>query len=109
MIERLDDGTASTVAKQVANDYGRQLGAEIGVAGDEGYGGAAMAVATSMMSKGLGASTVASENRIVARFCPMCATPQEEPEILKSLDQGIVQGLLESAAARPVTVEVHHS
>jgi predicted ArsR family transcriptional regulator len=99
VIERLDDGRATSIAEEVG---------EIGVADDEGYEVAAMAVATSMMSKGLGASTVASENRIVARFCPMCATPQEEPEILKSLDQGIVQGLLESAAARPVTVEVHH-
>lgn len=108
VIDRLDDGSASKVAEEVGHDYGRQLGAEIGVADDDGYEVAAMAVATSMMSKGLGASTVASENRIVARFCPMCATPQEEPEILKSLDQGIVRGLLESAAARPVSVEVHH-
>ncbi len=109
VIERLDDGTANTIAEQVGHDYGRQLGSEIGVPDDEGYEVAAMAVATSMMSSGLGASTVASENRIVARFCPMCATLDEEPEILRSLDAGIVQGLLESAAARPVTVEVHHA
>ena len=109
IIGRLDDGTANTVAEEVGHDYGRKLGAEIGVVDDEGYEVAAMAVATSMMSSGLGASTVASENRIVARFCPMSGTPREEPEILRSLDEGIVQGLLESAAARPVTVEVHHA
>jgi predicted ArsR family transcriptional regulator len=109
IIQRLDDGTASVVAAEVGHDYGRRLGAEIGVADDEGYEVAAMAVATSMMSRGLGSSTVASENRIVARFCPMNTTPEEEPEILRSLDEGIVQGLLESAAARPVTVEVHHA
>ncbi len=109
VIERLDDGTANAVAEKVGHDYGLRLGAEIGLPDDDGYEVAAMAVATSMMSEGLGASTVASENRIVARFCPMCATPEEEPEVLRHLDQGIVQGLLESAAARPVTVEVHHA
>ena len=103
IIGRLDDGTANAVAEEVGHDYGRKLGA------DDGYEVAAMAVAPSMMSSGLGASTVASENRIVARFCPMWGTPQEEPEILRSLDEGIVQGLLESAASRPVTVEVHHA
>ena len=67
-----------------------------------------MAVATSMMRQGLGASTVASENRIVARFCPLSGPFEDEPSILRSLDEGIVRGLLESAAARPVSVEVAH-
>jgi predicted ArsR family transcriptional regulator len=108
VIEQLDDGEANDVAFQVGHDYGVALGAEIGVPDDEGYEVAALAVATSMMGRGLGASTVASENRIVARFCPLSGDPADEPDVLCHLDQGIVRGLLESAAARPVTVELDY-
>ncbi|MCZ7533642.1 MAG: helix-turn-helix domain-containing protein [Acidimicrobiia bacterium] len=108
VIDRLDDGTAEEIASSVGHDYGVRLGAEIGVPDDEGYEVAAMAVATSMMRQGLGASTVASENRIVARFCPLSDPDADEPSVLRSLDEGIVRGLLESAAARPVVVELDH-
>ncbi len=73
---------------------------------DEEYEVAALAIATAMMGRGLGASTVASENRIVARFCPLSGDPADEPDILCQLDLGIVRGLLESAASRPVSVEL---
>ena len=59
-----------------------------------------------MMGKGLGASTVAGENRIVAQFCPLA--DDEPSEVIARLDHGIVQGLLESAAERPVEIEVAH-
>ena len=108
VIDQLDDGTARDIAHKVGHDYGLGLGAEIGVPEDEGYEVAAMAVATSMMGRGLGASTVASENRIVARFCPLGVADADEPSVLRSLDEGIVEGLLESAAARPVPVDVAH-
>ncbi|MEZ5175657.1 MAG: helix-turn-helix domain-containing protein [Acidimicrobiia bacterium] len=109
VIDRLDDGTAVDVATSVGRDYGLKLGAEIGVPDDEGYEVAAMAVASSMMGRGLGASTVASENRIVARFCPLGRSDDDEPKVLRALDEGIVRGLLASAAARPVEVEVEHA
>lgn len=108
VIDELDDGRAKAIAGRVGHDYGVSLGAEIGVPEDEGYELAAMAVATSMMGRGLGASTVASENRIVARFCPLGIADEAEPGVLQALDEGIVKGLLESAAARPVVVEVSH-
>jgi predicted hydrocarbon binding protein len=108
VIEQLDDGRAGDIAFKVGHDYGVGLGAEIGVPDDDGYEVAALAIATAMMGRGLGASTVASENRIVARFCPLNSEPSDEPDVLCHLDQGIVRGLLESAAARPVTVELDH-
>ncbi len=107
VINQIDDGRAGDIAFSVGHDYGVQLGTEIGDAEDEGYESAAMAVATAMMGKGLGASTIASENRIVARFCPLSSDPDDEPDVLCRLDHGIVQGLLESAAARPVTVDLN--
>lgn len=109
VVERLDDGTALDIAEQVGHDYGHSLGAEIGIPADEGYERAAMAVATAMMGRGLGASTVPGENRIVAHFCPLADDEDEVSEVVQRIDHGIIQGLLESAAERPVAIEVEHA
>lgn len=108
VIVELDDGRAGEVAHDVGKKYGRELGGEIGLPEDEGFEMAALAVARSMMGRGLGASTVPSENRIVAQFCPLCDTGTNSPEVVQQIDHGIVQGLLESAAERPVALEVAH-
>lgn len=108
IIDVLDDGRALTIAEQVGHDYGRRLGSEIGIPEDEGYETAAMAVASAMMSRGLGASTVPGENRIVAHFCPLADDGEEVSEVIQRIDHGIIQGLLESAAERPVAIEVEH-
>ncbi|MGI9667803.1 MAG: helix-turn-helix transcriptional regulator [Acidimicrobiia bacterium] len=107
VIDRLDSGQALDVAEQVGHDYGRKLGAEIGLPDEDGYEIAALAVARSMMGRGLGASTVPDENRIVAQFCPLC-DDSERSEVVRRLDHGIVQGLLETAAERPVAIELDH-
>jgi predicted ArsR family transcriptional regulator len=108
VIDELDDGRAAGVAHDVGRRYGRELGAEIGLPQDEGFEMAALAVARSMMGTGLGASTVPSENRIVAQFCPLCDTGTNQPDVVIQVDQGIVQGLLEAAAERPVALELGH-
>ncbi len=108
VIDELDDGRSLDVAEAVGHAYGLQLAGEIGLASEEGFEEAAMAVAQSMMGKGLGASTDPAENRIVAQFCPLCSTTATQPEVVSRIDHGIVQGLLESAAARPVPLDVAH-
>ncbi len=108
VVAELDDGRALDIAEAVGRDYGVELAGEIGLATDEGFEEAAMAVAQSMMGKGLGASTDPDQNRIVAQFCPLCTTVATQPEVVGRIDHGIVQGLLESAAARPVPLLVEH-
>lgn len=108
VIERLDDGRALDLAEEVGHEFGRSLGAEIGIADQEGYEVAAMAVATAMMGSGLGASTVPGENRIVAQFCPLRDESADGSEVIRRIDHGIVHGLLESAAERPVELGVPH-
>jgi predicted ArsR family transcriptional regulator len=108
VVERLDDGRALDIAEQVGHDYGLRLGTEIGLPDDEGYEIAALAVARAMMGKGLGASTIPDENRIVAQFCPLADDDDDQSVVIARLDHGIVQGLLESAAERPVEIEVGH-
>ncbi len=109
VIAQLDDGSALEIAEAVGRDYGLELAGEIGIPSDEGFEEAAMAVAQAMMGQGLGASTDPTENRIVAQFCPLCTTGAGQPEIVGRVDHGIVQGLLESAAARPVPLDLTHT
>lgn len=109
VIAQLDDGNALEIAEAVGREYGIELAGEIGLATDEGFEGAAMAVAQAMMGNGLGASTDPAENRIVAQFCPLCTTVASQPEVVGRIDHGIVQGLLESAAARPVPLDLSHA
>jgi len=108
VISQLDDGRADDIALDVGRDYGRRLGAEIGLPDEDGFEEAALALATSMMGRGLGASTVASENRIIAHFCPLCQTGKDQPSVVQRIDEGIVQGLLECAARRPVALVLGH-
>jgi predicted ArsR family transcriptional regulator len=108
VIDELDDGRSADVAHDVGRRYGKELGAEIGLPHDEGFEMAALAVARSMMGTGLGASTVPSENRIIAQFCPLCDTGKNQPDVVRQIDHGIVQGLLEAAAERPVALELGH-
>lgn len=108
VISQLDNGKALEIAEEVGYEYGVELAGEIGIADEEGFEEAAMAVAQAVMGRGLGASTDPAENRIVAQFCPLCATGDTQPEIVSRVDHGIVQGLLGSAAARPVPLEVAH-
>ena len=108
VVAELDDGRALDIAESVGRDYGVSLAGEIGLATDEGFEEAAMAVAQAMMGKGLGASTDPDQNRIVAQFCPLCTTVATQPEVVGRIDHGIVQGRLERAAARPVPLLVEH-
>jgi predicted ArsR family transcriptional regulator len=108
VVAALDDGRALEIAESVGHDYGVELAGEIGLATDEGFEEAAMAVAQAMMGKGLGSSTDPDQNRVVAQFCPLCTTVATQPEVVGRIDHGIVQGLLESAAARPVPLLVEH-
>lgn len=108
VIAELDDGRALELAEAVGHEYGVELAGEIGIADEEGFEAAAMAVAQAMMGSGLGASSDPAENRIVAQFCPLCTTGNSYPEIVSRIDHGIVQGLLQSAAARPVPLDVAH-
>lgn len=106
VISSLDDGRALDIAEEIGHQYGIELAGEIGLPSDEGFEEAALAVARAMMGRGLGASTDPVENRIVAQFCPLCTSESNLPEIVSKIDSGIIRGLLESAASRPVPLEV---
>ena len=70
---------------------------EIGLPDDAGFDIAVQAVARAMMGVGYDTEAQTGDRQLVTRFCPFGETATNHPEIVCSIDQGIVKGLLEAA------------
>lgn len=99
MVQRLAPDTASAVAEEVGLEYGRQLAAEIGFPEDAEFETAARAVAQAMTAVGFGTEAHIDDRLLVTYSCPFADTASNHPDIVCSLDRGIVMGLLEKVSA----------
>lgn len=102
VISQLDTKRAAELAEEVGREAGRKLAAEIGMPEESGFEVAARAVAGALMGIGFETEALQGGHRLVTRFCPFGETATKHPEIVCRLDQGLVEGLLEST--RPGTV-----
>lgn len=81
------------VAEKVGRAYGQQLAAEIGGPEDPGYEDAVQAVASAMTGLGFSMDPDVEGQRLLTSHCPFGETAVEHPEVICSLDRGIVAGL----------------
>jgi predicted ArsR family transcriptional regulator len=109
VVERLAPEEAVEVAEQVGRDYGRELAFEVGMPEEEGFDEAVRALTRAMAGVGFGIAAGEDERRLLTRHCPFGTAAVDHPEIVCSIDQGIVRGLLESTGidADPVVVNPH--
>jgi len=96
ILEELDPDDVPEVAERVGRAYGKQLATEIGVPDDPGYDAAVQAVASAMT--GLGFSV----------DCPFGETATSHPEVVCSLDRGIVGGLFGALSFKCDPVVIPH-
>ncbi len=96
VIGRLDAGAASQVAHDVGYEYGSRLAAEIGLPSDAGFANAVTAVARAMTGIGFDMRPDVDPHKLLTSQCPFGDIAVEHPEIVCSLDQGLVSGLLGS-------------
>lgn len=96
LIAEVDHPNISTVARTVGRQYGMELAAEIGDTEDDGYGSAVIAVATAMTGVGFGIAPSPDGTGLLTSHCPFGSTAQSHPQVVCSLDQGLVDGLMES-------------
>ena len=94
MMVTLDPAERAAAAEEAGRRYGRGLAAEIGLPGAAAMDQAVTAVAAALTEIGFGAN--ADGRRLVYDHCPFGRTAIEHPEVVCSLDQGIVKGLLEA-------------
>lgn len=96
----------SEVAEKVGRAYGRELAAEIGAPDDPGYDEAVQAVASAMTGLGFSVDPDVAGQRLLTSHCPFGETATNHPDVICSLDRGIVAGLFGalSVPCNPVVI-----
>jgi len=93
VLEELAPENIAEVAEGVGRSYGKQLAAEIGAPADPGYDAAVQAVASAMTGLGFSVDPDVEGQRLLTSHCPFGETATDHPEVICSLDRGIVAGL----------------
>jgi predicted ArsR family transcriptional regulator len=93
VLEEVAPPNVSEIAEQVGRTYGRELAAEIGAPNDPGYDEAVQAVASAMTGLGFSVDPDVEGQRLLTSHCPFGETATNHPDVICSLDRGIVAGL----------------
>ena len=93
VVDELGPENISAVAEKVGRAYGEELAAEIGTNGEPGYEDAVQAVATAMTGLGFTIDPDLDAHRLLTSHCPFGEAATSHPEVICSLDRGIVAGL----------------
>lgn len=106
VLEELGPQDVSAVAEKVGRAYGERLAAEIGGPNDPGYEDAVQAVASAMTGLGFSVDPDVKGQRLLTSHCPFGETATSHPEVICSLDRGIVAGLFGglSVSCDPVVI-----
>lgn len=98
VLEQVATGDVADVAESVGREYGTRLAAEIGAPSDPGYDEAVQAVASAMTGLGFSVDPDVEGQRLLTSHCPFGETATNHPEVICSLDRGIVAGLFGALA-----------
>ena len=106
VLEEVSPPDVSEVAERVGRTYGQRLAAEIGAPTDPGYDEAVKAVASAMTGLGFSVDPDVEGQRLLTSHCPFGETATNHPEVICSLDRGIVSGLFGalSVPCNPVVI-----
>ncbi len=106
VLDEVAPGEVSATAERVGREYAKELAAEIGTPDEPGYDGAVQAVASAMTGLGFSVDPDVEGQRLLTSHCPFGEAATTHPEVICSLDRGIVSGLFGalSFACDPVVV-----
>ncbi len=96
IIERIAPHDITAIAEEVGREVGNEIAEEIGSPEDTGYDGAIRAVVRAMTGIGFGVSSDVAGQRLLTSHCPFGETAANHPEVVCSLDRGMVSGLMGS-------------
>jgi predicted ArsR family transcriptional regulator len=109
VLEEVAPPDVARVAEKVGRQYGERLAAEIGAADDPGYDEAVQAVASAMTGLGFSVDPDVEGQRLLTSHCPFGDTATSHPEVICSLDRGIVSGLFGALSVPCNPVVIPHS
>ncbi len=95
VVERVAPENMADVAREVGRDYGREIAAKLDSADAAGFEAAVKAVARAMSSVGFQMAADTSAGKLITNHCPFGTTATDHPDLICSLDQGIVAGMME--------------
>jgi predicted ArsR family transcriptional regulator len=104
VLDRLSPEDLSEVAEEVGRDYGEELAAEIGTPEEAGYEEAVRGVVGAMSGIGFAMNPDLEAGHLLTYHCPFGEAAISYPEVVCSLDRGIVSGLFEAIARGSETV-----
>lgn len=104
ILNRLSPEDLSEVAEQVGREYGQELAAEIGTPADAGYEEAVRGAMGAMSGIGFAMNPDWEAGRLLTYHCPFGEAALSHPEVVCSLDRGIVSGLFEAIGRCSETV-----
>ena len=95
ILGRLSPEDLTEVAEEVGREYGQELANEIGTPADAGYEEAVRGVMGAMNGIGFAMNPDWETGRLLTYHCPFGEAAVSHPEVVCSLDRGIVSGLFE--------------
>lgn len=94
VLDRVEPDGIAKVAEQVGREYGRELAASLGTPSDPGYEAALEALAKVMGGVGFEMSVDQGGQRLLTSHCPFGEAATGHPEVVCSLDRGMVAGIM---------------
>ena len=96
LVDELAPGTPTESARKIGYRHGTRLAEEIGLPTDEGFSQSVRAVAQAMTELGFEMEADTDQSRLITSHCPFGQTAMNHPEVVCSLDQGLIAGLMAS-------------
>ncbi len=106
LVARIAPSDISRIAQEIGAEYGRELATEIGAPEDARYSAAVQAVAVAMTGLGFSMDPDIAGQQLLATNCPFGEAATDHPDVVCSLDRGIITGLMGALAAdcRPILI-----
>lgn len=109
VLARVAPADVGQIAQDVGAQYGTELAKEIGAPEDSGYAEAVQAVAVAMTGLGFSVDPDVDAQRLLTSHCPFGEAATDHPDVVCSLDKGIVTGLMGALAVDCAPVLIPHS
>jgi predicted ArsR family transcriptional regulator len=109
VLDKASKDDLSGIAEEVGRQYGKELASEIGVRDETGYDAAVQSVAKAMTGLGFAMDPDISGRRLLTSHCPFGEAATNHPEVVCSLDRGIVSGLFGELSVPCTPVLIPHS
>ncbi|HEY7564839.1 MAG TPA: helix-turn-helix domain-containing protein [Acidimicrobiia bacterium] len=94
VLDRVRPDGLAKVAEEVGRQYGRELAASLGTPADPGYDEAVEALVKVMGGAGFELSAEPGTQRLLTTHCPFGEAATGHPEVVCSLDRGMVAGIM---------------